>query len=85
MGSDLDSLFIFEGFEDSEIFGFGDLKVEGSRVGLHRQFGDELILDPGNLGEIGRNPHALDDFAPDLNWMFLSFSRRFSVSYCPNG
>lgn len=83
--SDFNSSFVLEACENLKILGFEDLEVEGARISLDREFGRELALDPGDLGEIRRNPQPIDDLPPDLNWKFLSFSGHFSVSGCPSG
>lgn len=77
--SEFNSLSCFEGLEGLEIFGFSDLKVERSRIGVYGEFAGTLVLDPGDLGEIRSNPHAVDDLSPDLNWMSLSFSGHSSI------
>jgi len=84
LGCDFDALCRLEFFEKPEIFGLSDLQIEGPGTGVYGELGCKLALYPGDLGEIRCNPDAVDDFTPDLNWRFLSFSRRFSTSYCPS-
>jgi hypothetical protein len=85
LGGDFDALYRLEVFKKSEIFGLSDLQVEGPGTGVYGELGCKLALYPGDLGEIRCNPDAVDDLTPDLNWTFLSFSRRFSTSCCPSG
>jgi hypothetical protein len=82
---DLDSVSCFEGFKSPQVFGFRDLQIEGSRIGLYIELAGKLVLDPRDLGEIRSHPDAVDDFSSDLNWMSLSFSEHSSISDFPSG
>ena len=83
--SDLDPLAGLKGFESPEILRIRDFQIDGSRIGINGEFGQELVLDPGNLGKVRCNTNAVDDFPSDLNWMSLSFSGHFSISCFPSG
>jgi len=51
LGRDLDSLLSLEGFKSPEILRIGDLQIDGSRIGVDGEFGQKLVLDPGDLGK----------------------------------
>jgi cytolysin (calcineurin-like family phosphatase) len=52
LGRNLDALFGLECSKSPEIFRVGDLQVDGSRIGVDGEFGQELVLDPGDLGKV---------------------------------
>jgi len=81
---DLDSIPSLEEFKSTEIIGLRDLQVKRSRIGLYVEFTGKLVFHPGDLGEVCRNPDAVDDSSSYFNRGFLSFSRRFSAFYFPS-
>jgi len=83
LGRDFDSLPGLEGFEGLEIVAFY-LQVEGSRISFYGDFGQELLFDPRDLGEIRSSPNPFDNSSSDLNGIPLSSSRRFSISDLPS-